>query len=463
MSAMKIKAIAPDGIIISDVRESLLSLPERSVHCVVTSPPYWSLRSYLPKDHPDKPLEIGSEPTMQQHIETMVEVMRGVKRVLRDDGTVWFNYGDVYSEAGKTGGHSGNKNAHSDKGGIRNSKPKWNLPQGSLALLPHRIAIALQADGWIVRAAIIWAKGISFRSEWSGSVMPESVQGVRWEKCRVKGRRFVGGGKQPTNRGSLTAMDGGIDALEWSDCPGCPKCEKHGGYVLRRGSWRPTSAYEMVFMLAKTSDYYCDGEAVKEDGVWGDSGREDLPRGSFNGKHDADGSATNGSFRAVRTTRNLRNVWGIGTSPSDVPHYATYPEQLVEPCIKAGTSDKGVCPHCGDPWARIIDKRQIKRERPNDRTDRHEQGNGVNSCGNTVAGVESTTIGWKATCDCLEHEPAPATVLDIFGGSGTTAIVARKLGRRYIICELNETYADIARKRIGDYAPLFASEGAAPC
>jgi len=140
--------------------------------------------------------------------------------------------------------------------------------------------------------------------------------------------------------------------------------------------------------------------------------------------------------------RNLRNVWTINPRGYKEAHYATYPQALIEPCIKVSTSKKGVCPKCGCQWARIVDNKSIKRERPNDRTDRHNQGDGVNSCGNTVAGVETTTIGWKATCECGINETVPAIVLDPFMGSGTTAVVAARLGCNYFGCEINPEYKD---------------------
>lgn len=129
-------------------------------------------------------------------------------------------------------------------------------------------------------------------------------------------------------------------------------------------------------------------------------------------------------------------------------HFATYPERLVVPLMKAGTSKKGRCPKCGAPWERIVETERITRERPNDRTARHNEGCGVNSCGNTVAGVISRTNGWQSTCRCGHSEAEPCVVLDPFLGSGTTALVANRLGRNAIGIELNPEYAAMARHRI---------------
>ena len=139
--------------------------------------------------------------------------------------------------------------------------------------------------------------------------------------------------------------------------------------------------------------------------------------------------------------RNLRNVWAINPQPYKGAHYATFPEALIEPLIKVATSEKGCCPKCRAPWARIIETKQIKRKRPNDRTDRHAQ-EGMNSCGNTVAGTETTTLGWKPTCTCGCEETIPCVVYDPFIGSGTVPAVAARLGRDYMGSELKAEYVE---------------------
>ncbi|NLE27182.1 MAG: site-specific DNA-methyltransferase, partial [Clostridiaceae bacterium] len=133
-----------------DCLDVLRNLPEQSVHTVVTSPPYFALRSYLPKDHPDKDKEIGSEPTPDAFIQKMVDVFREVRRVLRDDGVCWVNLGDSYNQynAGQTampGTPSGNTQH------ARQKRPKGlaaTMPAGNLLNIPHRVAEALRQDGW---------------------------------------------------------------------------------------------------------------------------------------------------------------------------------------------------------------------------------------------------------------------------------------------------------------------------
>ncbi len=305
-----------------DVLEVLKELPEASVQSVISSPPYWGLRDYgLPPsvwggdaacghewgkherglnnrhaiavargeeggdgvggsaNHRDYRIKTdfcrlcsawrgchGLEPTPELWVENEVAIFRALRRVLRDDGTVWWNVGD--SMAGNPGNGRGGE---SPNGGVphRSGIQKRGLPSGNLMQMPDRLALALQADGWILRSKIVWAKGASFQDK-SGSVMPESVSGWRWEKCRVK----VDPRPAPTNgtygsefghglsRQAGYRDEGGLSAT-WRECPGCPKCAPNDGLVLRKGSWRPTSAYEVVLLLAKGPNYFMEGFSEK--------------------------------------------------------------------------------------------------------------------------------------------------------------------------------------------------------
>ena len=151
-------------ILEGDALTQLATLPAESVHCVVTSPPYWGLRSY----GGDAGM-IGLEPTLDEHIANLVAVFREVWRVLRTDGTVWLNYGDAYANDGKWGGSTGglhNTALHGSASSIGRAKVKTGLKPKDLMMLPARVALALQADGWWLRSEIIWAKP---------NPMPESV------------------------------------------------------------------------------------------------------------------------------------------------------------------------------------------------------------------------------------------------------------------------------------------------
>ena len=487
-------------IICGDWIERLKELPAGSVHCVVTSPPYWGQRLYWwgtetpcdPKkgQHHEWAIDrngytqtckhcrakaptLGLEPTFQEHIQKLVEGFREVRRVLRDDGVMWINYGDKYYSPGGVGRNrywDGREDEYGP-GNRPDNDPSRNMPTmrpGNLIGLAWRLALALQEDGWILRSDVIWAKAVSFCETYSGSTMPESVNGTRWERCRVKikGGDFIDRGNllPGARRGADTGMS--FDDMQkagmftqWSDCPGCEKCRDTGGYVLRKGSWRATRAHEYLFQFVKGPGYFSDAEAVREENLGIDTpiGRDNAA-GIMSQRHQerqAQSGAAGRSYGVAYSNpsgRNLRDVFAINPQAYPEAHYATFPEALVEPLIKVSTSEKGCCPKCGAQWARVIETRQIKRERPSDRTARHEQGEGVNSCGNTVAGVDTQTLGWRPTCKCygeldvpvvpLDVPRCPAVVLDPFGGSGTVGQVAARLGRDYILIELNPDYIE---------------------
>jgi DNA modification methylase len=194
---------------------------------------------------------------------------------------------------------------------------------------------------------------------------------------------------------------------------------------------RCTKAHEYIFLLSKGPRYYFDHEAIKEPSVTSDPRR---PYTSVGAKQ-LDGRAEwkSGQRRDGDdfTKRNRRSVWSIPTSPFKGAHFATFPPALVEPCILSGSSQAGNCPHCGKPWVRDTRKKAetIKK---------------------------SVTVGWRPSCACPERKPVPALVLDPFAGAGTTGLVAARLGRRAILCELNDEYAALARDRIEADSPLFA-------
>jgi DNA modification methylase len=181
---------------------------------------------------------------------------------------------------------------------------------------------------------------------------------------------------------------------------------------------RCTLSHEPVFMLTKVqSGYYYDSVAIEE-------------------------PATHGG------TKNRRSVWHLSATPYSGSHFATMPTTLAELCLLAGASQHGKCVVCGSPWSRMVEKTKLTRFRPNEFVKRTgEQGTG-NSCGNSVAGVSTKTVGWKPTCECGSEEVEPCIVLDPFCGSGTTIAVADKLGLSGIGIEINRDYVELARKRV---------------
>jgi DNA modification methylase len=366
--------VGSSWILQGDVLAVLASLPDQSVHCCVTSPPYFGLRDY------GQDGQIGLEKTPQEYVEKMVAVFREVRRVLRDDGTLWLNLGDSYAATGRKGSGgvgkgtiAGGRGQATNKGSFYGDLSKrrsadYGLKDKDLIGIPWRVALALQADGWYLRSDIIWNKP---------NPMPSSVR----DRC--------------------------------------------------------TMSHEYIFMLAKSERYYYDADAIAEPlasasverlsqaNLANQKGSDRVP-GKTNGnmkavlKQDGTGNrqttgfngryfgsdkpytgqatkdyAKSGAQDASETKRrivdrilageivkrNKRTVWTVTTKPFKGAHFATFPPDLIEPCILAG------CPVGG-------------------------------------------------------------TVLDPFGGSGTTGLVADRHGRNAILIELNPEYIEIAKKRL---------------
>jgi len=388
-------------IINGDCRTALRSLPDQSVQCCVTSPPYWGLRSYLLKDHPDKAREIGSEATPEAFVETMVQVFREVKRCLHDSGTLWLNLGDSYAGSGKGPSNSLTREAaqlskQTTNGGSLGGVNCGVVPDGlkpkDLCMIPWRVALALQADGWWLRSVIVWHKK---------SCMPESVTD------------------------------------------------------------RPTNSWEPIFLLAKSQKYFYDAEAVKEPNT------EDMQlraakghtRGG-NGKLDesrCDHDTLRGeeSKAIVATGRNQRNVWSLGPEPYSEAHFATFPTEIPKRAILAGTSAKGCCPKCYEPWERVVEKTKTNVRKTNDTGKVRDVLNDPNGECRVLPRARTgedfswntRTVGWQPGCECNAGDPIPNTVLDPFGGSGTTGMVALELGRKAVLIELNSDYVNLVRER----------------
>lgn len=214
---------------------------------------------------------------------------------------------------------------------------------------------------------------------------------------------------------------------------------------------RPTRAHEQVFLLAKEPRYYFDQEAVRE------SAECDRMRGPA---EHPDAVSTNGnsglSRREPTGGRNIRSVWTINTHSFSEAHFATFPPALAERCIKAGSSERGCCPGCGAPWERIVE-REGAVLKLSERTEAKRAAGLGTACGGTqVQAATSRTLGWRKTCKCPRHDPVPSVILDPFGGAMTTGLVADRLGRDAVLCELNPEYVDMGRKRVTKDAGLFA-------
>jgi len=381
------------------INANALSIPlaDKSVHLVVTSPPYYGLRDYQIDG------QIGLEQTPEEYVNNLVAVFREVRRVLADDGIVYLNLGDSYAGSGcGTNDYRTEASRSINKSDVMFTKkpPQQKLGQygykpKDLLGIPWMVAFALRADGWYLRDDIIWAKGYS-GSMRGGAVMPESTK----DRC--------------------------------------------------------TKAYEHIFMLTKKPkyyyDYYATLEPVADDSIKRSQYSWKCERPSTkNGVIDVDKM---GERFVNPQGANPRNVWLINTKPFKGAHYATFPPELVRLPILAGTSEKGHCPKCGARWERVMESTRFRRcelpkddprHRPNDYNGAYGEINGRADAGYT----DTTSIGWQSTCDC-GLEPVPDIVLDPFCGSGTTLMVAKEMGRQAIGLDLSFQYLDtIAKPRLG--------------
>ena len=393
----------------------LLPLPDKSVHMIATSPPYWGLRDYgtdgqlgLERVHDCLAWARGDDPCGACYVCNMRTWAAEMWRVLRNDGVMFLNLGDSYAAQGGTCWPAPTNIGNKAAGGSHrvNNRPLPGLKPKDLCGIPQRVVLALQADGWYWRSEIIWHKP---------NAMPSSVKD------------------------------------------------------------RPSTDHEYVFLLTKRPRYFWDAEAVKEA-----SAEPDRTRGDAIGHTQRRLAGRPVDRVAIQTaTRNLRTVWTINTQPYSGAHFATWPPALVERMVKAGTSERGVCPECGAPWRRVVDKGEAVNapRNPND-VQPYPAGNGYNNgTGATtlhkVRHVE--TVEWRPTCGHADAAPVPAIVLDPFAGSGTTLLVARQLGRVGLGFDLSETYLrENAATRLGhnkltawgrgiqdtaDYSDLFRTNG----
>lgn len=449
---------------LGDVLDTLRAMPDGCINAVVTSPPYYALRSYLPADHPDKHKEHGSEPSPEAFIATMVAVFEEVRRVLRDDGVVWMNLGDSYAGHNADGfrpGNEGKNRGNSNKNGIGRIS---GLKPGDKLNMPHRVAEALQAAGWYWRDTVIWHKK---------SPMPESVSGYKWTRCRRKvgvGMDSGEASKQQTDGRPHSARGDDGSSFDrgtiWVPCEGCPKCLPNNGLVLRRGRWRCTQAHEYVFMFAKSDEYFCDGEAGKEK-----ASADTKPQG--NSAKAKSATANVGEVRANVGLKpehqyavefaNPRNVWSLSHEPTKEKHFAAYPTELVRKCLLPSLAN-AYCEQCGAPHAPVVEEeRKATRPALTNKIWKHENGDHVGQRSDDSPNLDperhikcSTVTGYKATCGC-NAGTTTALVMDPYCGTGTTGEVALKMGARFLGFELNPEYKAMADRRVMKKLPLFVS------
>jgi DNA modification methylase len=527
--------------LIGNAIEQLRTLPDRSVHAVITSPPYWGLRDYStqPQIWPSchnpcadgnhewvehfqtsangqtahamgaktpnetgaarKPPQadfcakchawrgqLGLEPTPELYVTHLVMIFREVRRVLRDDGVMWLNLGDSYwggkgqSARGDperlvarlVAGKTINK-PYQEIGGRGKTKPgdgkHDTIKPKDLVMIPFRVALALQADGWYLRSVSPWFKR---------NGMPESVRD------------------------------------------------------------RPTTSHEYWFMLTKSPRYFWDAEAVRKplapdtlprhsrgvnENKWthGVGNAASLSRPErfgllatkphalhqprANRKYDGTNTASNGTGIRNHTGNSLSNPAGRNRRTSDAfiesldelidetreylahlervrqgnaplldedgnllalyystqsfhgAHFATFSERMITPLVLGSTSARGVCPKCGAPWERVTEpiKGVLQSNRIADRRAKPKGDDGRATAPRQELVEQRRTVDWRPTCTCDAGEPIPATILDPFSGAGTTQLVALKHGRNAIYIDLKPEYAEMARQRL---APILEGQ-----
>ena len=600
-------------ILTGDCRDVLPTLEANSVHCVVTSPPYYGLRDYGTAqwdggdagcDHKQKPekrgnasytngqggsfasnlqawgdrdvssnyritcgkcgarridRQIGLEATPDEYIQTMVEVFRELRRVLRDDGTVWCNMGDSFSSK-------------------------------QLLMMPARLALALQADGWWLRSDIIWAKpnpmpesvtdrptnaheyvflltkrsryfydaeavredaeygrrdlvgatlwgrvrdadprddrkgctgyvtgkhpetGRNLRNVWTIATAPFSEWTPQYEITQIPASEAQAPGAKGNARGGDTAR------ITSPDCPlhaGQPDRVPTGFYDGLSGAQlsringnagpaqdMPAGSSTIQHIPAQSRSLPSTGDCSDHEGAETATphsteshrtalgplfsehaifyeetadGRPRIPPSRYSpALTDRDtaesrsGDGSEASSCELETAADSSRMSASGSSgacrcgyyrkvTTRTSHFATFPPELAERCIKAGTSERGCCAQCGKPWVRETERTAMVIDR-SERT--HPMGR-TRASGTMLEPPTSTTTGWSPGCQC-NAEVAPCVVLDPFSGAGTSGLVADRLGRDAVMIDLNHQYVEMARERLQRDCPLFADITDAP-
>lgn len=405
------------------VLDRLTDIPDQYIQCCLTSPPYFGLRNYgtdpikwdVMRYRPIAGLDyvkvkqqtasLGNERDIWSYVGHLIMIFREVHRVLRNDGTLWVNLGDGYHGGGYANHQINGEEWKEQHGGDQRQnrqakliKDNPDMVPKNLWVMPWRFALAMQADGWILRNDIIWAKSVSFNSVYSGQCMPESVTD------------------------------------------------------------RTTKAHEYIFCFAKQPKYYYDGYAVRDKSVHGG----DIVVASPTTSKFGDGEKAKKGYdthvvgvRYVAAERNLRSVWTINPKPFAEAHFAVWPDTIADAIIRLSTSEKGCCAECGAPLERKLErtknpKRNIEDDRRNRADCAARTGRTDGKTTSPTHGVidEVKTVGWKRSCDCNTNKTKPCVLLDPFGGAGTTALAAARLRRRCISIELNPEYIKMAKRRI---------------
>ena len=530
-------------IINGDALTVLKRMDSESVHCSITSPPYYGLRKYLDDGSPQKRYEVGQEETPQQYIQNLVEIFHELKRVLRNDGIFWLNIGDSY--AGSHG--NGYKQSLQKTNGAYSSDMNFNLAKKmnkdetgykpkDLIGIPWMLAFSMRADGWYLRSDIPWIKRNSMPSSvtdrpassiehvflfsksgdtqfWTHPTFP----GIRLQPdpdyCWKDKREGVVLSKEPSNWKTEIRHDSNGEIIYKGGKPELrykrfnlwdghdyyydhiatmqPSSESYNKDKRPRGVIRQKVNKNTKYdrndpQYTKITTNMC---SINAD-VLRNANVNFLPSGN-NGaiifdspeqmeekikKQDLVGNETYTGFndryepngfglRYMRDSDFFFKTWNgllhnedgepmaliVNPKPYKGAHFAAFPVKLVEPLILAGTSEKGVCPHCGAPWVRVTKKGEFKNQSWGGEHVKGQSavgGVGETSCLKTGGVCEIITINWQPSCSCANNIPIPATVLDPFSGSSATGVACKLHNRDYIGIELNPEYCELGEKRI---------------
>jgi len=461
-------------IIQGDSVEILKQIPDESIDCMITSPPYFGLRHYLPKNHPDKKKEIGNEETPEEYVDRLMSVFTECKRVLKKSGTLWLNIGDTKEDKSFIG-------------------------------IPELLMFALKKESLYLRSKIIWFKP---------NAMPSSIKDAftpKWEYIYffTKSRKYwfdLNATREPHKQSSIerlkypvAAFGGdpknpmckfgkgakqGVNTIDLNHyLQNYPMGKNHGdvirlspkylegeGHTSRQGLNRqpdivtikaykeyqqPIAKYLKKHILSKHKPILDECFGVYK---WKHWTRSDFSGSSLPGVEDwfklkeiigFDDTFDDKIYEVEKTNIpifqsgcNPGDFWNISTQGFRGAHYAVFPPALPERCIKAGCPSE-VCKKCGKPRERIV-------ETPHKGATHHggkREGRGIDGNLDPEACVYmGKTIGWS-DCGCGEGF-VHGVVLDPFSGAGTTCVVAKQLGRNFIGIDINEEFCEMSRTRL---------------